>query len=169
MREDLQTLITQLTDLVSTTEMTISATQAALSSIRATMEMTEDTLSSSLTLTLNGLTGVMHRGVGIADGVDIMRDAKYTIKDAVDEELDEIEEEHNFLNMDVTEDFPSFTSDKNQSPNSIQIIMRTAEISADDDADNVTDIEVPGEDIGMWGRFKAVFVNLWNKILSLFQ
>ena len=168
-REDLQTLITQLTDLVSATEMTLSATQAALSSIRATMEMTEDTLSSSLTLTLNGLTGVMHSGVGIADGVDIMRDAKNTIKDAVDEELDEIEEEHNFLNLDVTESFPSFTSDKNEAPNSIQIIMRTAEISADDGTDNVTDIEVPREDIGMWGRFKAVFVNLWNKILGLFQ
>ncbi len=168
-REDLQTLITQMTDLVNSTEMTLSATQAALSSIRTTMEMTEDTLSSSLTLTLNGLTGVMHSGVGIADGVDIMRNAKNTIKDAVDEELDEMEEEHNLLNMDVTESFPSFTSEKNEAPNSIQIIMRTAEISADDDADNVTDIEVPREDIGMWGRFKAVFENLWNKILSLFQ
>ncbi len=168
-REDLQTLITQLSDLISVTEMTISATQAALSSIRSTMELTEDTLSSSLTLTLNGLTGVMHGGVGIADGVDVMRDAKNTIKDAVDNELDEIEEEHNFLNMDVTESFPSFTSEKNESPNSIQIIMRTAEITAEDDADHVTDIEVPREDIGMWGRFKAVFVNLWNKILGIFQ
>lgn len=168
-REDVQTLITQLTDLISATEMTLSATQAALSSIRTTMELTEDTLSSSLTLTLNGLTGVMHSGVGIADGVDIMRDAKNTVKDAVDNELDEIEEEHNFLNLDVTESFPSFTSEKNESPNSIQIIMRTAEITADDDADNVTDIEVPREDIGMWGRFKAVFVNLWNKILGIFQ
>lgn len=168
-REDVQTLITQLTDLISATEMTLSATQAALSSIRTTMELTEDTLSSSLTLTLNGLTGVMHSGVGIADGVDIMRDAKNTVKDAVDNELDEIEEEHNLLNLDVTESFPSFTSERNESPNSIQIIMRTAEITADDDADNVTDIEVPREDIGMWGRFKAVFVNLWNKILGIFQ
>ncbi len=168
-REDVQTLITQLTDLIGATEMTISATQAALSSIRSTMELTEDTLSSSLTLTLNGLTGVMHSGVGIADGVDIMRDAKNTVKDAVDSELDEIEEEHNFLNLDVTQSFPSFTSDKNEAPNSIQIIMRTAEITADDETDNVTDIEVPREDIGMWGRFKAVFVNLWNKILGIFR
>lgn len=168
-REDVQTLITQLTDLIGATEMTLSATQAALTSMRTTMELTEDTLSSSLTLTLNGLTGVMHSGVGIADGVDVMRDAKNTIKDAVDDELDEIEEEHNFLNLDVTESFPSFTSDKNESPNSIQIIMRTAEITADDDVDNVTDIEVPREDIGIWGRFKAVFVNLWNKILGIFQ
>lgn len=168
-REDVQTLITQLTDLISATEMTISATQAALSSIRTTMELTEDTLSSSLTLTLNGLTGVMHSGIGIADGVDVMRDAKNTVKDAVDNELDEIEEEHNFLNLDVTESFPSFTSEKNASPNSIQIIMRTAEITADDDVDNVTDIEVPREDIGIWGRFKAIFVNLWNKILGIFQ
>ena len=87
----------------------------------------------------------------------------------MDNELDEIEEEHNFLHMDVTESVPSFTSEKNESPNSIQIIMRTAEITAEDDADHVTDIEVPRDDIGMWGRFKAVFVNLWNKILGIFQ
>lgn len=168
-REDLQTLITQLTDLVDCTQMTLTATQAALSSIRSTMELTEDTLSSSITLTLNGLTGVVHSSVGIADSVDVMRDAKDTIKDAVESEFDEIEAEHNFLNMDVTERFPSFTSEKNASPASIQIILRTAEISADDEADNAADIEVEREDIGFWGRFKAVFVNAWEKIMGLFQ
>lgn len=168
-REDLQMLITQLTDLVDCTEVTLTATQAALSSMRNTMELTEDTLSSSMTLTLNGLAGVVHSSVGIADSVDVMRDAKDTIKDAVDSELDEIEEEHNFLNIDVTASFPSFTSEKNASPASIQIILRTAEISADDKADNAVDIEVEREDIGFWGRFKAVFVNAWEKIMGLFQ
>ncbi len=169
MREDIQTLITQLTDLISMTEMTLSATQAALSSIRSTMELTEETLSSSLTLTLNGLAGIMHSGVGMADGVDTMRNAKNTMKGAIDDELDELEEEHNFLDMDVTKEFPSFTSEKNPSPSSIQIIMRTAEISADEDADNVTDIEAPREDIGIWGRFKAVFINLGNTVKGWFH
>lgn len=168
-REDVQTLITQLTDLVDATQVTLAATQAALSSMRNTMELTEDTLSSSLTLTINGLTGMAHSGAGIADSVDVMRDAKNTIKDAVESELDKAEAEHNFLDMDVTAQFPSFTSEKNGSPNSIQIILRTAEISADDEADHVTDIEVPEEDIGVWGRFKNVFVNLWNKIVGIFH
>ena len=168
-REDLQTLITQLTDLVDATEMTLTATQAALSSIRNTMELTEDTLSSSMTLTLNGLTGMVQSGIGIADSVDVMRDARDTIKDSVDSELEEIEEEHNFLNMDVTAAFPSFTSDKNAEPASIQIVLRTAEISTDDGEDNAADIEVAREDIGMWGRFKMVFVNLWEKIAGIFR
>ena len=168
-REDLQTLITQLTDLVEATEVTVSATQAALSSIRNTMELTEDTLSSSLTLTLKGLSGVMRSGIGIADGVSVMQNAKNTIKNTVDRELDEIEAEHNVLNMDVNAGFPSFTSEKNQTPASIQIILRTAEISAGDDADNAADIEIPAEDIGVWGRFKAVFVHLWEKIVGIFR
>lgn len=168
-REDLQTLITQLTDLMDATEVTISATQAALSGMRETAELTEDTLSSSLTLTLNGLSGVMQNGIAMADGAGVMKNAKNTIRDAVDRELNEIEGEHNFLNMDITASFPSFTSKKNQTPASIQIILRTAEISADDVGDNAVDIEVSAEDIGMWGRFKAVFVNLWEKILGIFQ
>ncbi len=168
-REDVMTLIDQLGDLIGMTEITLSATQAALASMRTTMELTEDTLSSSLTLTLNGLTGAVHSGVGMADGVDIMREAKDTVKDAVDSELDDLDEESNFLNMDVTESFPSFTSEKNPSPTSIQIIMRTAEISIDDEADHVTDIEVPVEDIGVWGRFKAIFIGLWESIKGLFS
>lgn len=168
-REDLQTLIAELTDLAEATEVTISATQAALSGMRETVELTEDTLASSLTLTLNGLSGVMQNGIGMADNVGVMKNAKNTIRDTVDRELNEIEAEHNFLNTDVTASFPSFTSEKNQTPASIQIILRTAEISADDGEDNAADIEVPAEDIGMWGRFKAVFVNLREKILGIFR
>ena len=64
---------------------------------------------------------------------------------------------------------PSFTSDKNAEPASIQIVLQTAEISADDGEDNAADIEVAREDIGMWGRFKMVFVNLWEKIAGIFR
>ena len=71
--------------------------------------------------------------------------------------------------MDVTAAFPSFTSDKNAEPASIQIVLRTAEISTDDGEDNAADIEVAREDIGMWGRFKMVFVNLWEKIAGIFR
>ena len=168
-REDVMTLIDQLNDLVSMTEMTLSSLQATMSGIRSTMELTEDTLSSSITLTLNGLTGIARGGEGIADGVDVMRDAKNTMKDAIDDEMDTLEEDYNFINLDVTQKFPSFTSTQNYTPSSIQIVMRTAEISLDDKVDPTLDIEREREDIGIWGRFVAVFKNLWASIVGLFS
>lgn len=168
-REDVMTLIDQLNDLVSMTEMTLSSLQATMSGIRSTMELTEDTLSSSITLTLNGLTGIARGGEGIADGVDVMRDAKNTMKDAIDDEMDTLEEDYNFINLDVTQKFPSFTSTQNYTPSSIQIVMRTAEISLDDKVDPTLDIEREREDIGIWGRFVAVFKNLWASIVGLFR
>ncbi|MGN0411716.1 MAG: hypothetical protein ACI4FV_01670 [Lachnospiraceae bacterium] len=168
-REDVMTLIDQLNDLISMTEMTLSSLQATMSGIRSTMELTEDTLSSSITLTLNGLTGIARGGEGIADGVDVMRDAKNTMKDAIDDEMDTLEEDYNFINLDVTQKFPSFTSSQNYTPSSIQIVMRTAEISLDDEVDPTIDIEREREDIGIWGRFVAVFKNLWASIVGLFS
>ena len=168
-RTDVMTLIDQLNDLVGATEMTLSSMEATMSSIRSTMELTEDTLSSSITLTLNGLTGIAHSGAGIADGVDVMRDAKDTMKDAIDGEIDDLEENYNFINLDVTQAFPSFTSSQNYTPSSIQIVMRTAEITLDDTVDPTLDIETEREDIGVWGRFVAVFKNLWASIVGLFS
>lgn len=168
-REDVMTLIDQLNDLVGATEMTLSSMEATMSSIRSTMELTEDTLSSSITLTLNGLTGIAHSGAGIADGVDVMRDAKDTMKDAIDGEIDDLEDNYNFINLDVTQAFPSFTSSQNYTPSSIQIVMRTAEITLDDTVDPTLDIETEREDIGVWGRFVAVFKNLWASIVGLFS
>lgn len=67
------------------------------------------------------------------------------------------------MNLDATAELISFTSDKNPPPNSIQIVLRTAEISLDDGEDSSVDLETPKPDIGFLARLK----NLFNKILQL--
>ncbi len=130
--------------------------------MRSLMDATEDSLDAAIDSSLSGMIGILNSGIGIADGSEVFRDAKDTMKEAVDNELDEIEEETNILNIDTGEEFPSFTSAKNESPESIQIILRTAEIAIDDEVDNTVDLEQPPEDIGMWGRLKAVFVKIYH-------
>ncbi|MGI6468669.1 MAG: hypothetical protein ACOX0Q_06620 [Syntrophomonadaceae bacterium] len=65
--------------------------------------------------------------------------------------------------MDATAELISFTSDKNPPPTSIQIVLRTQEISLDDGDDNSGDLEPPQQNIGFLARLK----NLFNKLLQL--
>ncbi len=141
---------------------TVAATQTAMRSMRTLLDATESSLDAAIDASLSGMIGILDSGMGIAGGSEVFRDAKDTMKEAVDDELDEIEEETNILNIDIEERFPSFTSAKNDSPESIQIIMRTAEISIDDEVDNTVDLEQEPENIGAWGRLKAVFVKIYH-------
>ena len=148
--------------LLDASDASIAAVQVSLRSMRTLLDATETSLDAAIDSSLSGMIGILDSGIGIAEGSEVFRNAKDTMKDAVDDELDEIEEETNILNIDTQEAFPSFTSAKNATPESIQIIMRTAEISIDDETDNTVDLEKEPEDIGVWGRLKAVFVKIYH-------
>lgn len=161
-KEHILMLIDEIQGALDGANVSVFATQQALRSMRSLMDATETGLDTAIDSSLSGMLGILDSGIGIAGGSEVFRDAKNTMKDAVDKELDELEEETNLLNIDTEEQFPSFTSAKNASPESIQIIMRTEEISIDDDADNTVDLEKAPEDIGIWGRLKAVFVKIYH-------
>lgn len=161
-KEHVLTLLDETQQFMDNAAVSVYAVQAALRSIRSLMDATGTSLDAAIDSSLSGMIGILDSGIGIADGSEVFRDAKDTMKDAVDDELDEIEEETNLLNIDTEEEFPSFTSARNGAPESIQIILRTAEISIDDEVDNTVDLEKPPEDIGIWGRLKAVFLKIYH-------
>lgn len=161
-KEHVVMLLDETQQFIDNANVSVAATQTALRSMRTLMDATEASLDAAIDSSLSGMIGILDSGIGIAGGSEVFRNAKDTMKDAVDDELDEIEDETNILNIDTEEEFPSFTSEKNPTPESIQIIMRTAEISIDDDVDNTVDLEKASEDIGVWGRLKAVFLKIYH-------
>lgn len=168
-KEDTDALIQQVEELINMTDVTLVTTASAMKTMRYTLDAMEPSMDAAVDSTLNGMIGFLSEGMNMTDNMGLVRDAKDIMKDAIDDELDELDEDSNILNMDVTQEFPSFTSDKNPSPSSIQIIMRTAEISIDDDDDTIVDLETPAKDIGVWGRLKAIFIRIWNAITGIFE
>lgn len=158
--------VLQLLDMtqafMDSTNASVAATQQALRSMRSLMDATEKSMDTAIASSLDGMIGIIDSGIGISGGSETFRDAKNVMHDAVSDELDEIEDETNILNIDTEQEFPSFTSGKNDTPESIQVIMRTEEISIDDDDDNTVDIEEEPVDIGLWGRIKAIFAKLFG-------
>lgn len=161
-KEHVLMLLDETQQFLDSGMVSVSATQTALRSMRNLMDATEASMDAAIDSSLSGMIGILDSGIGIAGGSETFRDAKDTMKNAVDDELDELEDETNILNIDTQEAFPSFTSGKNGTPESIQIIMRTAEISIDDDVDNTIDLEKEPENIGIWGRLKAVFLKIYH-------
>ena len=92
------------------------------------------------------------------------------MKTTLDEQLDKFEEENNFLNMDPEAEMISFTSEKNPEPNSLQIIVRTDEISEDTSPTDISD-EESGEtaDEGPFQRMWNVFVKIFQAIVDIFK
>ena len=64
----------------------------------------------------------------------------------------------------------SFTSSKNPSPNSVQIVLRTDEISDDDESTDISDQEADGSsEEGPLKRMWNVLVAIVKAIIEIFQ
>lgn len=161
---ELQSMLDDSQALVDNTNNFIWAAGIAMKNTRLVMEATEDSVSEALDNSLDGMIDLAGGGISATSETDTFRNAKDVMTNAIDDELDKMEDDTNVWDIDTSLDFPSFTSAKNETPASIQIILRTQEISIDDDTDNVTDIEPVKENIGVWGRIKAIFSNMFGWI-----
>lgn len=151
-----------LTELLNAS---IDSSSAYLTYSRKLLEISGDKLDNASAYSLKGLTDVLDKSIlGLSDVVT-MRQANDSIKNTIDREFDKFEKENRFLNLDAKASPISFTSDKNPAPTSIQIILRTQEISLDKGKDIVLDYEVPQAKTGFMDRVK----NLLRKIVQVLK
>lgn len=162
-------LLDLLDDCQTLTEMmntSIDSSVTFMTYSKKLLEESGDKLDSATAESLQGLTDVLDKSILGLSSITTMRNANDTIKSTIDREFDKYEKENRFLNLDAQADLISFTSDNNPAPTSIQIILRTDEISLDDGDDNdILDLEVPKAKLGFIARVK----NLFNKILQIFK
>lgn len=161
-RLDILKLLDDTQKVLNSTNRMLGSTAATLRSLREMLDATESSLDTAIDSTLNGLIGVLDGSIHAVDHTEVLRNAKDTMKYAIDGEIDKLEEDTNILNMDNQLEFPSFTSEKNHTPGSIQIILRTAEISIEDSTDPAADIEPVKENIGFFGRIKNIFTSIFS-------
>ena len=86
----------------------------------------------------------------------------------MDEKIDKLEDT-NILKMDPEAEKLSFTSDKNEEPSTIQIVLRTEEISAEDAEDVIEDLEVQTKKESGFSRMWKVLVKMWESIVQIFK
>lgn len=165
---DAQAFLKSSEETVQSLSTSLSSLRDFLSSLQSMLQETGKTLETGSQKTLDGLIDVMGEGIRAIEETNDLQETNNTVNDAVTGKIDEIEEDSNFLEIDPDAAKVSFTSEKNPAPESIQVILRTQEISLDDDTEEAKDLETEAEDIGFWGRVVEVFKNIWNTIVGLF-
>ncbi len=137
-------------------------------SIQTTVKNNRGAVENGTKDTLNGLIDILEKAADTSSTTSKLHDANESLRTSVKDELDKIGDDSNVLEMNSDASKVSFTSDKNPAPSSLQIILRTEEISEDDVNDNAVDIEPAPVEVGLWQRVKNVFVKIWDGITGVF-
>lgn len=173
LRESLDTMTTTANSAIDKTTSLITSTKKALStsydlvntansvlrSVRSQADASTQATIDSLLDTLGKLSGSTASGK--------MQTATDSIHSAVKDAETDLEDDTNVLNIDTSAELQSVTSNMNPAPSSLQFILRTKEISVDDDKDSgVSDQDAADE--GVFARICNVFKKLFTAITSVF-
>lgn len=158
--------IDKTTDLMSSTTKALSTSydlmntaNSVLRSVRSQADASTQTTINSLLDTLGKLSGSTASGQ--------MQTATNSIHSAVKDAETDLEDDTNVLNIDTSADLESVTSSMNPSPSSLQFILRTEEISVDDDDDDGTS-DQDAADEGVFARICNIFKKLFTAIVGVF-
>lgn len=109
------------------------------------------------------LTGSIHTFEKLIDSLGKTEDLKKNkdiIKNTIDDEWNKIDEDFNLLDYDYDAEPISLVSDKNTHVDSIQIILRTPEITVDKKAEIQAE-EAATPHLSVWDRIKNIFTHLF--------
>lgn len=148
----------------------LNSSQDFLNDFESTLKNNSDDISQGGSDTLKGLISVLKQSLEGIKTTPTMQKANDSIKSTTDKEIDKFENENRLLYLDPKAELISFTSSKNPSPRSIQVIMRTQEINNDsDNNDNIANADSDEQDKGVLYRIARVFVELKQSVVSIFS
>lgn len=168
MYPDIQSSLTQLQAVLRQSGTALNSASNALWLLQNTLRGVADTADASLQQGIQSSLTMIDKTLSIIDAAGKIRAAGTEAKDTLDAELDKYDGENNVLKMDPSAEKPSFTSEKNREPASLQIILRTDEIEAPED-DSIVDGEKAAADEGIFTRIKNIFVKIFRAIVDAFQ
>ena len=164
----LQDTLKTVSSLSTSAIKTIRDTQGLISDTEALMKSTGATLDDGTKQTLEGLAAVLRSTAKTMGTAGQIKDAKTSICDIIEDTWDEYTGDvNNLLLMDATAEAVSLTDSRNPSPESIQILIRTQEITMPDEDE--TEAEAAAEvQTTFWGRVAQMFKDFWAAITGLF-
>lgn len=152
-------LMSSTTKALSTSYDLVNTANSVLRSVRSQADASTQATIDSLLDTLGKLSGSTASGQ--------MQTATDSIHSAVKDAETDLEDDTNVLNIDTSADLESVTSSMNPSPSSLQFILRTEEISVDDDDDDGTS-DQDAADEGVFARICNIFKKLFTAITGVF-
>lgn len=165
--EDMQGALTNLDHVLVQIEKTSDDLAGTMQTINNTLRAASQNFSAAGDDALRTGQLAVDNTRKIVKNTENLKNSGADLRKSINDELDEKEAEHNFLNMDPYAEKVSLTSEKNQEPKSVQIICRSDEITIKDSAKSL-DSEVDAEGITLWQRIIHVFHRVAELVAGLF-
>ena len=154
------------TELLDTTTKTLTASYQLLDTVNSTLRSVRSDADASTQTMLDGLLDVLDKA-SRSNSSNKLQNATDDIHNAIDDAKTDLEDDTNILNIDSSADLQSVTSSMNPTPSSLQFILRTQEISTDDDDDAITS-DQDAADEGVLTRIVNIFKKLASAIYGVF-
>ena len=165
--EDMQGALTNLDHVLVQIEKTSDDLAETMQTINNTLRAASQNFSSAGDNALRTGQLAVDNTRKIVKNTENLKNSGADLRKSINDELDEKEAEHNFLNMDPYAEKVSLTSEKNPEPKSVQIICRSDEITLKDSAKSL-DSKVDAEGLTLWQRIINVFHRVAELVAGLF-
>lgn len=166
---EIQSALSDTQELVNRTAQAVDNAVNTLTLFQNTLKATSDSFDSAARDSLKGSMEILDQSLKALESTASMRQAGRTMKDTLDQELNRFDTENRFLFMDPSAEKVSFTSDKNPEPETLQVVLRTQEISLEDEEHQVMDAETKKTEVSPFQRMWNVLVRIWQAIVEIFR
>lgn len=166
---DLQNCLDDTKELVNCTTDALNSGISTLTIVQNTLKDTSNDFDAAARDSLRGSMELLDKSLNILDSATSLRHAARAMRDTMDNELDKFDTDNRFLFMDPSAQKVSFTSEKNRAPKTLQIVLRTDEISLEDNREKITDGEMDKAKANPLNRMWNVLVEMWRAIVSVFR
>ena len=164
-----QETLKTLEDLSVTAAATVRDSEQLASDAEALLKASGTQLDAGTKQTLSGLAAALRQAASGLATTNEVKEAKSSINSIIEDTWNEHTGDiDNLLNMDATAETISLTSPENPAPQSIQVIIRSQEIKAEEQ--DTEEAAKASPDKGtFWSRVAQMFKDFWVAITGIFH
>ena len=166
---ELKQTLTDTKTVLTTLSTTVSDTNDFLGTFEELLKTSGTQLDAGTKQTLEGLAAALRATARSLNTTGDVKSAKNNIGDIIEDTWNEYTGDvNNLLLMDANAEAVSLTDTRNDSPQSIQVLIRTKEIKKDDGAKAEIEVETAAQTT-FWGRVAQIFRDFWAAITGIFK
>lgn len=165
----LQESVASVGTLSTTAVSTLRDLETLLADTEALMKTSGSQLDDGTHQALKGLSATLRQTAKAMAATGDVRDAKATINTIIEDTwLEYTGDVNNILMMDAGAEAVSLTDSRNPAPSSVQILIRTQEIKAEELTAQPLAAAAP-EQTTFWGRVAQMFQDFWQAVTRIFR
>ncbi len=148
---------------------TIRDTETLLANAENLAQSTGAPLDEGTRQSLRGLSSALRQTAKALATTGEVKTAKNTITDIIEDTWNEYTGDiNNLLLMDATAEPVSLTDERNPTPSSVQVLIRTQEIKTDE-AEKEAETAAEKPSTTFWDRVSRMFQDFWQAIAGIFR